>query len=78
MYQGLQFGENMARQFSIFKFMFVVGYYNEFIVLQRQILCKLFAKANFKKMHGMNPMSLSDPSYESLEIIALQPVKILR
>ena len=45
-YQCLQFGKNMAGQFFIFKVIFVVGYYNEFTVVQRQIVCKLFAKDN--------------------------------
>ena len=38
-YQGLQFGENMAHPFLILKVMFMAGYYNELTVKQRQIIC---------------------------------------
>ena len=51
----------------IFKVMFVVGYYNEFTVVIRQFFVDDFLK--------MNPMVLSAPWANSLEIISLQPIK---
>ena len=45
-YQDLQFQENLAHQYSLFKFMFVVGYYNEFIVVLRPIIGKLLLNDN--------------------------------
>ena len=36
--------KNLARQAFIFKFMFLVGYSNEFTVVWSQIICQLFLK----------------------------------
>ena len=45
-YQGIQFGKNMARQYFIFKLMLIIGCYNQFTVVWRQIVCKLFVRDN--------------------------------
>ena len=73
--QGIQFGENLARQYFIFKLMLVIGYNNQFTVVQRQNICKLFVKDNWKKLLGINPLGLIEPWADYLEIIALKPVK---
>ena len=46
MYYGLEFGRNMERPLFIFNFMFVIGYYNEFTFLRRQIFLSFFFKDN--------------------------------
>ena len=56
----------------------MVGYYNEFTVAQRQIVYKLFVKDNLQKIQGMNPIGLSAPRSNSLEITALKKVKKLQ
>ena len=66
--------KNLARQFFIFKVMFVVGYYNEFTAARRQMFCTSFVKEKLKLL-VMNPMCISAPWADSLEIIALHPVK---
>ena len=68
-------GKNMARQYFIFKIMFVIGYNNQFTVVRRRMFCKLFVKENCNKLLGINPMGLSEPRSDCLEIIAVQPVK---
>ena len=75
MYQGLQFGKNLARQCFIFKLMFLIGYNNKFAVVRRQFLCKLFVEDNQNELRGIKLMVLSSPWAESLGIIALNPVK---
>ena len=54
--------------------MFVFGYYKQLtFVISRKI--QLFYKNNWNKFLGINPMGLSDPKEDSLEIIAFQTVK---
>ena len=77
-YQDIQFRENMERQYFIFKLMFVIGYNNQFTLLLREIVCKLFVKENENKLPGINPTGLSVPRADSLEIIALHPGKNIR
>ena len=55
--------------------MFVIGYNNQFAVVWRQLFCKLFGKDNYNKLLGNNPNILIDSRYDSLDIIALEPVK---
>ena len=45
-YQGISFGKNMAHPFFVFKFIFVVGYYNELTVVRRKFVIKLSVKDN--------------------------------
>ena len=54
--------------------MFMFGYYNEFTFVRRQTFCQLFAKEILKKMLGINPMGLSAPWDDFLEIIVLESV----
>ena len=66
--------KNLVCPFFIFKAIFVVGYYNEFTVERRKIVSKLFVKDDLKKLQEMNPMGLSVPWEDYLEIIVLHPV----
>ena len=69
--------KNLARPLFIFNVMFVIDYNNQFTVVQRQIVSKLFVKYNKNKLLGVNPMGLSASRFDSLDIIDLQPVKKL-
>ena len=73
-YQGIQFGKNMMRPFFIVKFVFMVGYYNEFTAVQRKMLVKYLLKT-MKKMRGMNPMGLSAPCANSFKYFCLASSK---
>ena len=42
MYYSLEFVENMAGPLFIFNVMFILGYYNGFTFVQRQIICQIF------------------------------------
>ena len=43
----LEFGKNMGPPLLIFNIMYMIGYYNEFTFLQRQIIFQLFFKYNW-------------------------------
>ena len=40
------------------------------------MFCKLFVKDNWNTLLGVNPMGISSPGSDYLDVIALQPVKI--
>ena len=44
--KDLNLGKIPARQYFIFKLMFVIGYNNQFKVVRRKLFCKLFVKDN--------------------------------
>ena len=71
-------GKNLARQYFKFQLMFVIDYNNQLIVVQRKTVCKSFVKDNQNQLLGIDPMGLSAPRSDSLEIIALYQVKIDR
>ena len=62
----------MTRLFLIFRLVFMVGYYNEFKVVRRNIFSKIVFNT-IKKLRGINPMGLSTPWADSFEIFALHP-----
>ena len=76
-YQGLQFGKNLVRQYFIFKLLLVIGCNNKFTVVRRQTFCKLSIKENYQKLIGITSMVPSEPRAYSHEIIAFQIVSKL-
>ena len=57
--------------------MFVIGYNNQFTVVQIYIFCKLFFQDNQNKLLAGNPMGLSTPRTDCIDIISLCSIKIL-
>ena len=68
-------GENLARQYFIFKLMLMITDNHQFKVVPRQFFCKWFVIDNYNKLLGVKPMGLSSPRFDSIDIIALSALK---
>ena len=75
-YQGLQFGKNKARPFSSLKYFSWLGIIINSQWYEEKWLVNYLLKI-ILKMQGMNPMGLSAPWADFIDILSLHPVKIL-